>query len=147
MFLASAKMMKRGGASPLLMMNTGMRRCFASVSASDLQAIKREDVIGSSDSKWIASYAEALVQSGDQTGSHSDALNEYFRKNFRKLSSGQALDVVNSLAQREEPAACLDSCFWVWESLEEALRAEVDALSQEEFFNTVKVFSVNYKGS
>ena len=62
MFLASA-MMKRGGASPLLMMNSTMRRSFAS--AIDLQSVKREDVIGSSDSKWIASYAQALVQSGD----------------------------------------------------------------------------------
>ena len=75
---------------------------------SQLGGVKREDVIGATDTKWIGSYAKAVVESGDSTGSHSDNLNEYFRKNFRKLDSAQAMDVVNELAAGKEPAACLD---------------------------------------
>ena len=145
MFLSA---MKRGGMTSPQLLNTALHRCFASLSASDLSAIKREDVISATDSKWIASYTQAVVASGDQSGAHSDALNEYFRKNFRKLSREQALDVVNSLAvDIKEPAACLDSRFWVWEALEEALRADVDELSAEDLVNTYRVFAANFKGS
>ena len=59
----------------------------AAVSVQNLSAVKREDVIASQDPKWIGSFAKAVMESGDQSGNHSDALNEYFRKNFRKLSS------------------------------------------------------------
>mmetsp|Transcript_39611 Transcript_39611/g.51907 ORF Transcript_39611/g.51907 Transcript_39611/m.51907 type:complete len:148 (+) Transcript_39611:46-489(+) len=125
-----------------------LRRAFASVSASDLSTLKRQDVLSATDSKWVASYAQAVVESGDAAGNHSDNLDEYFRKNFRKISSAQALDVINSLSKvSSEPAGCLDSRFWVWESLEEAVRAEIDTMSQEEFNNTATVFNINYKGS
>ena len=42
------------------------------------------------------------------------------------------MDVVNSMkagGKADEPAACLDGKFWVWESLEEALRPEVLTMS------------------
>ena len=71
------------------------RRCFASVAATDLANVKREDVVSATDSKWMGSFVEAVVRSGDANGAHSDAINEYFRKNFRKLSQEQALDVVS----------------------------------------------------
>ena len=35
----------------------------------------------------------------------------------------------------------------MWESLEEAIRGEIDDMTAENFDNTVKVFSMNYKGS
>ena len=63
-----------------------VRRAF-SVSAADLGSVTRQDVLGASDSKWISSYVQAVVQSGDSSGSHSENLNEYYRKNFRKVSS------------------------------------------------------------
>ena len=47
----------------------------------------------------------------------------------------------------DSPAACLDGRFWVWESLEEAIRGEVDTMSVEQFQDTAKVFAINYKGS
>ena len=127
---------------------TPMRQ-FSLVSASQLAGVKREDVVGASDSKWIGSYAKAVVESGDSTGSHSDALNEYFRKNFRKLEYAQAMDVVSELAtmEQDEPAACLDRQFWVWESLEEAIRPEVLEMSLEDFEKVHQVFSLNYKGT
>ena len=142
MFLSA---MRRGMVSPMLG-KSSLR--FFSVSATDLQAVKREDVLSATDSKWIGQYTQAVVASGDSTGAHSDALNEYFRKNFRKMSREQALDVVNSLAADViEPAACLDGRFWVWETLEEALRADVDELSEEDLISTYRVFATNYKGS
>ena len=124
-----------------------VRRAF-SVSVADLGSVTRQDVLGASDSKWIGSYVQAVVQSGDSSGSHGENLDEYYRKNFRKVSSEQALDVIGSLAQvSDQPAACLDGRFWVWESLEEAIRGEIDEMTAENFDNTVKVFSMNYKGS
>ena len=140
MFLSA---MKKSGLKPV--MSLPMARCFSAV---NLATIKRDDVLSNSDSKWLASYVQAVVKSGDQSGSHSDALDEYFRRNFRKLSSAQAIDVVNSLAENcTEPAACLDNRFWVWESLEQALHIEVTSLPEEDFQNTLKVFAMNYKGS
>ena len=57
------------------------------VSAGQLGSIKRDDVIGATDTKWVGSFTKAVLDDGDASGSHSDALNEYFRKNFRKLSA------------------------------------------------------------
>ena len=119
-----------------------------SVSAANLSSIKREEVLSSTDSKWFGSYVQAVVQSGDASGAHSDNINEYFRKNFRKMSAPQALDVINSLVEiGQKPSECLDEKFWVWESLEEALRPEINTLTAEEFHNVMLIFSVNYKGS
>ena len=60
------------------------------------------------------------------------------------------MDVVNSLKEggnADEPSACLDGKFWVWESLEEALRPEVLTMSQDDFYTCWEVFARNYKGS
>ena len=122
------------------------RRCFSTMSVSDLAGVKSNDVISSGDTKWVASYMQAAVQSGDSTGAHGENLNEYFRKNFRKLSSTQAMDFINSLDKVTEPAACLDK-FWIWESLEEAIRGEMDTINEDDFKTTKKVFCGQYKGS
>ena len=64
--------------------------------------------------------------SGHDTSAHADAVNEYFRKNFRKLSRQQALDILLPLgADVTQKALCYDDKFWVWESLEEALGADL----------------------
>ena len=115
-------------------------------STVQLSSVKREDVLSSSDTKWVGSYAEAVMAADDAT--HADALDEYMRRNFRKLSSAQAMDVINGMAnQTDKASACLDGKFWVWESLEEALRPELLDMSYDDFMNTGKVFHANYKGS
>ena len=82
-----------------LIKSSGSLRCFSTaVSASSIGSVKREDVIGSTDPKWIGTVTKAVMQSGDQSGNHSDALNEYFRKNFRKLTSAQALSIIGEMA-------------------------------------------------
>ena len=61
------------------------------------------------------------------------------------------MDIVSGLyddAQKsKKPIACFDDKFWVWETLEEALRGEVDNLSEEDFEKTFVVFCQNLKGS
>ena len=84
----------------------------------------------------------------ENSAAGAENVNEYFRKNFRKVSSAQALDVVGAMAtQGNTKTACLDDKFWVWESLEEALRGEVDNFGEEEYKNVLTVFAGNMKGS
>ena len=78
---------------------------------------------------------------------HADAINEYFRKNFRKLSVQQALDVLEPLGETEKESASLDGQFWVWESLDEAIRGSVDDLTEEQYDKAFNAFAVNGKGS
>ena len=54
--------MKRGHQLSNSMMNF---RRFSLVSASQLGSVKREDVIGATDTKWIGSFAKAVVENGD----------------------------------------------------------------------------------
>ena len=44
-----------------------------------------------------------VVKEVSESGSeeHADAINEYFRKNFRKLTLRQALDVLEPLSELE----------------------------------------------
>jgi hypothetical protein len=54
------------------------------------------------------------------------AIDEYFRKNFRKLSTKEALDILIPLGEdTNHKLAVLDDKFWVWETLEESMRANV----------------------
>ena len=119
-------------------------RNFAVLNASDLSSIKKEDVVGSGDTEWIGDYLKTVADQGDEA--HAEFVEEYFRKNFRKLSKDQAVSIVGKLGQIQEPVACLDK-FWIWETLEEAIRGEMDTLSNEELGTTMKVFATNYKGS
>ena len=126
-------------------------RCFASMSAAEFSAVKREDVVGATDTKWMSKYVQSVAEQGDASGAQSDSVNEYFRKNFRKLSTEQAMDLTQGLydhhMKSKQPVACLDDKFWVWETIEEALRAEVDNLSAEDFDKLHLVFCLNLKGS
>lgn len=84
----------------------------------------------------------------DDTVEHVAHIDEYFRKNFRKLSHRDAYVMLEPLAHSsQEKAACLDSSFWTWETLEEAVRDDLHQFNDEEFFAVLKAFSFNYKGS
>lgn len=87
----------------------------------------------------------AVAESNDDQ--HVDAINEYFRKNFRKLSVRQALDVLEPLGEKDVEAKNLDGKFWVWESLDEAIRGSIDELTDEEYDKAFNAFAVNMKGS
>ena len=121
-------------------------RCFASMGA-----VRREDVVGATDTKWMSDYVQSVAESGDASGAQSDNVNEYFRKNFRKLSTEQAMDIISGLDKHAkkalQPVACFNDKFWIWETLEEALKGEVDNLSAEDFEKVHNVFCMNFKGS
>ena len=58
------------------------------------------------------------------------------------------MDVLNELASCDnESPASFDGQFWMWESLEEVLLANVETMSVEDFQTALQVFSTNYKGS
>ena len=95
----------------------GQMRCFSSV-ASDLQS---------------------ALESGQE--GHID---EHFRKSFRKVSCEQAVTLLKSINQA---GASHDGSFWVWETLEEAVKGHAEALSKEDFEQVCHAFFKNYKGS
>ena len=81
-----------------------MIRCFASITGTELQSVidkgngfasaagqaSASDISSNSDSKWMGSYVSVLDQANGEGNfnaeEQSEAVNEYFRKNFRKLS-------------------------------------------------------------
>ena len=76
------------------------------------------------------------------------AIDEYFRLNFRKLSGQQALQIVTALAEDpHQKLSVLDEKFWVWETLDEALRPIVEDLNSDQVLKVSKALAANYKGS
>ena len=122
--------------------NTLGFRAFSSL--SDLGSVTRADIIGA-DTVWMGKLVKAVAESGNDQ--HADAIDEYFRKNFRKLSVRQALDVLEPLGEEEVEAPSLDGKFWIWESLDEAIRGDIESLTDEEFDKAFAAFAVNMKGS
>ena len=41
----------------------------------------------------------------------------------------------------------LDDKFWVWETLDEAIKVNVDKMTDDEIMQTIKALGINYKGS
>ena len=55
--------------------------------------------------------------------------------------------MLEPLSEMDEGAANLDGQFWVWESLDEAIRGSVEDLTDAEFDKSFKAFGQNLKGS
>ena len=102
-------------------------RNFAALSLS----AKASDVHAASP-KEVGELMKELSKSPDnQNGELCDAIDEYFRQKFRKVSFSDAKDIIcgmgfskNQLNQHIECQKIqgLDDKFWVWETLEEASR-------------------------
>ncbi len=83
-----------------------------------------------------------------EASQHVSNIEEYFRKNFRKINARQALDVLEPLGEdTTQKAAALDGTFWPWETLEEAVRGNLNQFNDKEFLSVLKAFNANYKGS
>lgn len=121
----------------------------AQFSSVNIGEVSRANLLASNDHKWVGQYVKAVTMApAGQVGEHASHIDEYFRKSFRKLTARQALDILEPLAQSTtEKALCLDSSFWTWESLEEAVRGDLDQFNHEEFMTVLKAFNFNYKGS
>ena len=85
-----------------------------------------------------------------------DAIDEYFRQKFRKISFTDAKEIMcgmgfskNQLNQPIEFAKIqgLDDKFWVWETLEEASRPQVDEMNEDELKKYFTAWSIQQKGS
>ena len=64
------------------------------------------------------------------------------------MTAKQAYDILAPLGNdSHEKATCLDSSFWTWETLEEAIRGDLDSFNDEEFMVILKAFNFNFKGS
>ena len=65
---------------------------------------------------------------GDGVHDISD-VSEFFRDNFRKISSTDALKFL----QAATPVKSLDADFWAWATIEEAIRPKLNQFTEEEF--------------
>ena len=78
----------------------------------------------------------------------ADTFEEYFRKRFRQLDSETALQILRGLGdEHQERIALLDSKFWVWETLEEAVADKLLDLNKEDHSRVMNAFFNNFKGS
>jgi hypothetical protein len=115
--------------------------------------VKASDVAGS-DTQSIS----ALLQVLSHTGEHNEiaeqqtelyhAIDEYFRGKFRKLSGKDAVQIVSAFGERpEQRLLVLDQKFWIWETLDEALRPVISDLPKEDILTLSGAFAQNFKGS
>ena len=93
--------------------------------------------------------ADLSVSSSVGTEEVANEIEEFFRVNFRKISYEDAIYVSNKLGQHEEAQKidALDDKFWIWETLEEATRPDIDSLDLDSLCSMYKGFILNMKGS
>jgi hypothetical protein len=109
--------------------------------------------IAGSDNNSMARLLKALSYSSHSKEAASQkelysAIDEYFRKKFRQISTKEALDILIPLGEdTNNKLAVLDDKFWVWETLEEAMRANVSEMNEADLLAVIKAYSANFKGS
>ena len=117
---------------------------FSSFPASDVAGSDVESITQILRSLSFASESEVANQPRELY----TAIDEYFRQNFRKLSGQQALQIISALGEDpHQKLPMLDDKFWVWETLDEALRPIVEDLNEEQVLKVSKALAANYKGS
>ena len=94
------------------------------------QEVKPSDVAGAdtmtvSKLLGVLTYAPATDPQGTNL---YNAVDEYFRKQFRNLQRDDALNLAIGM-NTGAALACLDGSFWVWHTLEEAIRPDLEELS------------------
>jgi hypothetical protein len=114
--------------------------------------VKAADV-ADSDSKTVGRLLKALTYSSqadeakDQTELY-DSIDTHFRRNFRKLNFKDATEILYELGEsHDHKLTTLDDKFWIWETLEEAVRTHIDELSDSQVQRVARAFASNYKGS
>ena len=101
-----------------------------------------------SDVKTVGKVMQALQSDHHEHSAVCDGIDEYFRKNFRKVSFEDARDIMKNLGFDEgdhghaAKIEGLDGKFWVWETLEEATRPHVDKLTPEELFRFFSAWAI-----
>ena len=72
-----------------------------------------------------------------------ETVNEYFRHKFRKLDFDDAW----ALLKKVSDVQALEDSFWVWETLEEAIRPQIPELPLEKAYELEELFGKMLKGS
>ena len=112
--------------------------------------------IHSSSLKTVGSIMKALQNDHGNRQALCDEIDEFFRKNFRKVQFEDAKNVMIDLGfkvgDEHQAHDCnkidgLDDKFWVWETLEEATRPNVDSLNAEDLLKFHTAWAVQMKGS
>ena len=120
--------------------------------AQFFQGVRAADVAGS-DTQQIASLLKVLTYAGESHEAQEQkelykAVDEYFRLKFRKLSGRDAFTILAPLGEdSNRKLSVLDDKFWVWETLDEALRPIISEISEDEVLQLCRAFAANYKGS
>ena len=120
--------------------------------AKFFSTVKASDVSGSNTASIsqlfkALSYASHSHEAENQSELYH-AIDEYFRANFRKLSASDAYEILAPLAEdSDNKLTMLDDKFWVWETLDEALRPEVEKFSEDQVMTLCRALAANYKGS
>ena len=84
-----------------------------------------------------------MIESVNSDSSNISTIDEYFRLNFRKLSFDQAFTLLKQVHKVEE----LEDSFWVWETIEEAVRQRIMEVPYEQAMEISKCFAYFGKGS
>ena len=110
--------------------------------------------VADSDPKTVSKLLVAINHANQNEESHKQeklyqAIDEYFRKRFRKITSQEALDIVIPQGEQglEGKLTGLDDKFWVWETLDESIRPVISELNEHDLMCVSRTFAANYKGS
>ena len=118
-----------------------------------MTTIKPEDVLSANLRTMkqllkLLSYQKPEVPVTEESKKVYEAIDRYFKVNFRKMTSEEALDVLLPLGDdNDRKLHMLDDKFWVWETLEEAVRPAVKTLPEEDTIRLIQAFGANFKGS
>ncbi len=86
------------------------------------------------------SHLNGLDTEGDND--HA-AISDFCRDNFRKIEVTEALD----LLEAAHKVKSLDSEWWVWATIEEAVRPKIGDLPEDQYDTIKKGFGETFKGS
>ena len=127
-------------------------RQFAALNASDvsLDSMNPKDIHDSTP-KAVGSVMAAMINDTQDRSQICDEIDEFFRKNFRKISFEDARDVIKGIGSQQNSKSSkivgLDDKFWVWETLEEATRPRLGEIAEEEWMQFTTGWAINMKGS
>ena len=135
-------------------------RNFAALSESNvsLASVNPSDVHDSTP-KAVGALMAAMSTAKEPVSNGSaicDEIDEYFRKKFRQVSFEDGKQIMTGLGfnmgnengdHLPKKIEGLDDKFWVWETLEEATRPQVDELSKEEILYFYSAWALQTKGS
>jgi len=138
-----ARHLQRRGFADASKIASALKQAQAGDAKSAFSSLNGES--GWSDSSQIGQVMPLFAYGADKEAQNK--VEKYFKQQFRKLTPSDAFTICKDGDAEQKQLKGLDESFWVWETLEEALRPNVDSFSREDFNTMMTFFSRNYKGS